>query len=81
MRNDLLQQGAITDMAESNTPVTENDHFNNGFSWQGMDAQASARFNTVNASGNYGKTVGFEFIEGTDFSRQFGYGFICSYHQ
>jgi ABC-type antimicrobial peptide transport system permease subunit len=72
MRNDLLQQGAITDMAESNTPVTENDHFNNGFTWQGMDAQKSVKFNTINATLNYGKTVGFELIKGRDFSSEFG---------
>ena len=72
MRNDLLQQGAITDMAESNTPVTENDHYNNGFTWQGMDQGLSAKFNTVNVTETYGKTVGFELIDGRDFSKQFG---------
>ncbi len=72
MRHDLLQQGAITDMAESNSPVTENDHFNNGFTWQGMNAATSARFNTVNVSGTYGKTVGFELLQGRDFSSAFG---------
>ena len=71
MRNDMLQQGAITDMAESNTPVTENDRYNNGFSWDGMDAQRSAQFNTVNATETYGKTIGFELIKGRDFSRAF----------
>ncbi len=72
MRNDLLAQGVITDMAESNTPVTENDRYNNGFSWAGMDAEKSAQFNTVNATETYGKTVGFELLKGRDFSNQFG---------
>lgn len=72
MRNDLLQQGAIIDMAESNTPVTENDQSNNGFTWQGMDAQKSAKFNTINATKSYGKTVGFELINGRNFSSEFG---------
>ena len=72
MRNDLIQQGAITDMAESNTPVTENDHFNNGFTWQGMNAATSAKFNTINASETYGKTVGFGLLQGRDFSSVFG---------
>jgi len=72
MRNDLIQQGAITGMAESNTPVTENDHFNNGFTWQGMNAATSAKFNTINASETYGKTVGFELLQGRDFSSAFG---------
>src|SRR5437762_552799 len=70
MRNDLLERGAITGIAESNTPVTENDHFNNGFSWQGMSTQVSAKFNTVNVTQGYGKTVGLEFINGRDFSNK-----------
>jgi putative ABC transport system permease protein len=72
MRNDLLQQGVIADMAESNTPVTENDRYNNGFSWQGMDAQRSAQFNTVSATETYGKTIGFELKQGRDFGSTFG---------
>jgi putative ABC transport system permease protein len=72
MRNELLQMDAITDMAESNTPVTENDHFNNGFSWQGSDPQVSAKFNTVSGTPEYGRTVGFQFINGRDFSRGMG---------
>jgi putative ABC transport system permease protein len=72
MRNELLQMGAITEMAESNTPVTENDHFNNGFSWQGNDAQVSAKFNTVSGTPEYGRTVGFQFVSGRDFSRAMG---------
>ncbi|HVX27439.1 MAG TPA: ABC transporter permease, partial [Parafilimonas sp.] len=71
MRNDLLEQGAIADMAESNSPVTENDHFSNGFSWAGMNATVSARFNTVNVTQDYGKTVGLQFIDGRDFDKPF----------
>jgi putative ABC transport system permease protein len=68
MRNDLLAKGAVTEIAESNTPVTENDHFNNGFTWQGMNTQTSAKFNTVSVSETFGRTVGFEMIQGRDFS-------------
>jgi len=72
MRNDLIRQGVITDMAESNTPVTENDHFDNGFTWEGMASTTRIKFNTVGVTPEYGKTVGFEFIDGRDFSRSFG---------
>jgi putative ABC transport system permease protein len=72
MRNELLQMGAITEMAESNTPVTENDHFNDGFSWQGNDAQVTAKFNTVSGTPEYGQTIGFQFVSGRDFSRGMG---------
>jgi putative ABC transport system permease protein len=71
MRNDLLQERAITEMSESNTPITENDHFNNGFTWEGIDVKQSVKFNMIGATPEYGKTVGFEFVDGRDFSRQF----------
>ena len=70
MRNELLQQGAIVDMEESNTPVTENDHYDNGFTWPGKDPQASAKFNTVGMGFEYGKTVQWQFVDGRDFSKQ-----------
>jgi len=72
LRNELLQQGAIVDMSESNTPVTENDHFSNGFSWRGKDPQASTKFNTVGADMDFGKTVGWQFVAGRNFSNQYG---------
>jgi putative ABC transport system permease protein len=71
LRNDLLAQGAIEDMSESNTPVTENDHFSNGFSWQGKDPLATTKFNTVGADVNFGKTVGWQFVAGRNFSNKF----------
>ena len=71
MRNELLQQGAIIDMEESNTPVTENDRFDNGFTWAGKDPQVSAKFNTVGTGFDYGKTVEWAFVDGRDFSRQY----------
>jgi ABC-type antimicrobial peptide transport system permease subunit len=77
MCNDLIAQGAITNMAESNSPITENDHFSNGFTWQGMNENVSARFNTVSATQEYSKTVGLQFIDGRDFSKQFGNDSSC----
>jgi putative ABC transport system permease protein len=70
MRNELLHQGAIVDMEESNTPITENDHSGGGFSWPGKDPQASSDFNTVATGIDYGKTVEWEFVDGRDFSGQ-----------
>jgi ABC-type antimicrobial peptide transport system permease subunit len=69
MRNDLLQTGAVTDIAESNSPVTENDHFSDGFTWEGAES-SNARFNTINVTAEYGKTVGLSFVAGRDFSHQ-----------
>jgi ABC-type antimicrobial peptide transport system permease subunit len=71
IRNELMQAGAITDMAESNTPVTENDHYDNSFDWVGRDPQAATKFNSVAITTEFGKTVGWQFVDGRDFSKQF----------
>ncbi len=71
MRHELQQNGTVADLAESNTPVTENDHYG-GFSWQGSDPQVSAKFNTVAGSAELGHTVGYQFISGRDFSKTMG---------
>jgi putative ABC transport system permease protein len=71
LRQDLLKSGAIAEMAESNTPVTENDHFDNGFKWTGMDPNVPEQFNVIGVTPEYGKTVGFQMLAGRDFSREF----------
>jgi ABC-type antimicrobial peptide transport system permease subunit len=58
-------------MSESDSPVTENDHYDDSFNWQGKDANAPATFNTIGITTEYGKTVGWQFKDGRDFSKQF----------
>ncbi|SEM47758.1 ABC-type antimicrobial peptide transport system, permease component [Chitinophaga rupis] len=71
MRNELLASGVITEMAESNTPITENDHYDNSFDWQGKDPNEKATFNTIGVTTEYGKTVGWQLKAGRDFSASF----------
>ena len=71
IRNELIQSGAITDMSESSSPVTENDQTDNSLDWAGRDPQASTKFNTVGITTEFGKTVGWQFLDGRDFSNQF----------
>ncbi|KAA2238989.1 FtsX-like permease family protein [Chitinophaga agrisoli] len=71
LRNDALASGAVTEMAESNTPITENDHSDNSFSWQGKDATVKASFNTIGITPAYGNAVGWQITAGRDFSNGF----------
>ncbi len=71
LRQDLIKSGAVSEMAESNTPVTENDRFDNGFKWAGMDPNAPEQFNVIGVTPEYGKTVGLQMLAGRDFSREF----------
>ncbi|WP_337044694.1 ABC transporter permease [Emticicia sp. 17c] len=71
IRNDLLNTGMVENMAESSSPVTGIWSSNVGFSWDGMEPNAQPLFGTIACTHDFGKTIGFQFKEGRDFSRDF----------
>jgi putative ABC transport system permease protein len=71
MYKDLLQTGAITAMAESSSSITRGSRTSNGLNWQGKSPDRNASFSTVGVSMEYGKTVGWQFTAGRDFSKAF----------
>ncbi|QEC77604.1 ABC transporter permease [Mucilaginibacter ginsenosidivorax] len=71
MRNDLIQTGAVADMAESNSSTTQVWSNNGGFGWAGKAPGFDPTFGTIAVTYDYGKTVGWKIIEGRDFSRSF----------
>jgi putative ABC transport system permease protein len=70
-RNDLLGSGAVTEVAESTDPVTGNGNNVRGLQWTGKDPGMADDFGIVSVTPEYGKTVGWQFVAGRDFSRQF----------
>jgi len=50
--------------------VLENLGSNNGFGWNGKDNSFDPSFNTVWVSPEYGRTIGWEFLSGRDFSTE-----------
>ena len=71
VRNELMQSGAIREVAESGSPVTAVWSTNSGFDWKGKDPNIAVEFPNIDVSYDYGKTVGFQFKEGRDFSKEF----------
>lgn len=71
LRNDLKSKGAIVEMAESSSPLTAVWSNNSGFDWEGKDPSLDAEFATIRVTHDFGKTVGWEFTQGRDFSRDF----------
>jgi putative ABC transport system permease protein len=71
LKDDLINSGAIQDLAESSTPITNAWSDNGGFSWPGKDPGLDGNFKTNWVTHDFGKTVGWEFKEGRDFSRNF----------
>jgi len=70
LRNDLLQTGAVTNMAESSQPTTAFNN-NNSVYWRDKDPSLTFFFRDVNVMHDFGNTIGWTVQEGRDFSRDF----------
>ncbi|MEJ0054900.1 MAG: ABC transporter permease [Bacteroidota bacterium] len=70
LRNELKRTGMVDEIAESNYPVTSTLGWNNGFEWKGYE-QNDLHFNINRVTHEYGKTIGWQFVAGRDFSNKF----------
>jgi ABC-type antimicrobial peptide transport system permease subunit len=68
-RNSLLNTGVVTEISESRGMVTEVVSGNNGFDWKGRDPGKEESFGTLAVTHEHGKTIGWQFVAGRDFSR------------
>jgi putative ABC transport system permease protein len=71
IRTELKTAGAIVEMTESVSPMTEVWSTNGGFDWEGKDPNLAVDFPNNAATYEYGKTIGWKVKEGRDFSRAF----------
>jgi putative ABC transport system permease protein len=68
VRNDLLASGAITAIAESESPVTQVYINNSGLTWRGKDPALQEEFISLGITPEFGKTIGWKIKEGRDLS-------------
>jgi putative ABC transport system permease protein len=68
-RNELLGTGVVENFAESMGKPTEMASNNDGFDWVGHDPRKEQNYGTLVVSADYGKTIGWQFVQGRDFSR------------
>jgi putative ABC transport system permease protein len=71
LRNKLKQAGAIVELAESSSPATETWFTLNNFNWKGKDEDAKIGFACMAVTPEYGSTMGWNFLQGRDYSREF----------
>ncbi|MFA6084186.1 ABC transporter permease [Mucilaginibacter sp.] len=69
VRNDLLQSGAIAEMAESGSPLTSVYSNNSGYNWRGKLPGLQDDFAYVPVTPEFGKTAGWKLIAGRDFEK------------
>ncbi len=70
-RNELLQSGAVAEVAESESPVTDLMSDSQGITWRGKDPNLQDDFGTVPISPEFGKTIGWKIKQGRDLSRDY----------
>lgn len=71
LRTELKNTGAVADMAEASTPVTDVWQTSDVIDWPGKDSNLRVEFATVAITHEFGKTVGWQFNAGRDFSKAF----------
>ncbi len=70
IRNKLITSGIILEMTESNGSITGYPFSAGDFEWRDKDPDFLASFRMDEISPEYGKTVGWEIVDGRDFSRE-----------
>lgn len=70
LRTELISTGAAANVAESAGPPTAVWFENTGFMWEGKDPNMHDDFATIAVALDYGRTMGWEFVQGRDFSRE-----------
>jgi ABC-type antimicrobial peptide transport system permease subunit len=69
LRQELINTGAVINMAKSSSPTTAIHSFQSDFDWDSRDPQMMPNIGVVWSSHDYGKTIGLQIIDGRDFSR------------
>ena len=71
LRNELKTSGAIVEFAQSSSPLTDIGSRSGGFNWEGKNPNLDTDFGIIAVTPEFGKTIGWNFKEGRDFSRAF----------
>lgn len=70
LRNELEQANVISQMAQSASPLTSMWSTSSDLTWDGKDEVMVADFATLAITPEYGKTIGWQLVEGRDFSAE-----------
>jgi putative ABC transport system permease protein len=71
VKQDLLNSGDVTAMAESSSSTTGVNNDRGDVDWKEKDPAMTSFFGWIGVTSEYGKTVGWQFTTGRDFSSRF----------
>ncbi|MBE7172840.1 MAG: ABC transporter permease [Williamsia sp.] len=69
LQHELMKTAVVSDVAASLSPVTGVWSANSGFTWKDKQDNTEQTFGTLAVTQEYGKTVGWQFVQGRDFSK------------
>ena len=69
IKNELLETGTISELAESGNQITKGSRTSGGFNWHGKDPKIPGEFATFAVTPQYGKTVGWQLADGQSFAK------------
>ncbi|MFT4203125.1 MAG: ABC transporter permease [Chitinophagaceae bacterium] len=67
-RTALIHSGVVANAAISTAPVQQLNMSNGGFDWKGAGDKQNAVFGTTSVSTDFASTVGWQFVQGRNFS-------------
>ena len=70
LRSELLNTGVVAFMATSSSPLTAIWNTTNGYEWKGKSPTLDAEFAICNVTPEFGRTIGWQIVEGRDFSKE-----------
>ncbi|MBO9729523.1 MAG: ABC transporter permease [Chitinophaga sp.] len=71
IKRELKASGAVTEMSESQGPITDIWTSSGDWEWKGRTSDQQNNFSVIGAKYGYGKVVDWQFVAGRDFSEQF----------
>jgi putative ABC transport system permease protein len=71
VRTELINSGAVDEMAESSSTTTYIGEVDNGFEWKGKAPSTQGNLGVVFTSFGFGKTIDWQLIAGRDFSTDY----------
>jgi len=69
LRSELLNTGMVSSMATSSSPLTAVWNTTGGYEWKGKNPGLDAAFAICNVTPEFGQTIGWQIVQGRDFSK------------
>jgi ABC-type antimicrobial peptide transport system permease subunit len=76
--NELKATGAVSEIACTDTQITDTGVTNSGFFWKGKSDDMQDEFWTLRTAGDFGKLIGWQIVEGRDFDENDSTSFIIN---